>query len=94
MAAERIGIHAIFGAFLLGTVIPPNSVLARDIHVKCEDLVVVLLLPMFFVFTGMRTQIGLLHGTRDWLACILIIGVASLGNAASRHSEPVRRAAK
>jgi len=79
LAAERIGIHAIFGAFLLGTLIPPDSVLARDIRVKCEDLVVVLLLPVFFVFTGMRTQIGLLHGTRDWLACILIIGVASLG---------------
>src|SRR5271169_6424033 len=79
LAAERIGIHAIFGAFLLGTVIPPDSVLARDIRVKCEDLVVVLLLPVFFVFTGMRTQIGLLHGTRDWLACILIIGVASVG---------------
>ena len=79
LAAERIGIHAIFGDFLLGTVIPHDSVLARDIRVKCEDLVVVLLLPVFFVFTGMRTQIGLLHGTRDWLACILIIGVASLG---------------
>jgi K+:H+ antiporter len=78
-AAERIGIHAIFGAFLLGTVIPHDSVLARDIRVKCEDLVAVLLLPVFFVFTGMRTQIGLLHGTRDWLACILIIGVALLG---------------
>jgi Kef-type K+ transport system membrane component KefB len=79
LLTERIGIHALFGAFLLGTVIPHNSVLARDIREKCEDLVVVLLLPVFFVFTGMRTQIGLVHGTRDWLACILIIGVASLG---------------
>jgi Kef-type K+ transport system membrane component KefB len=79
LLTERTGIHALFGAFLLGTVIPHNSVLARDIREKCEDLVVVLLLPVFFVFTGMRTQIGLVHGTRDWLACILIIGVASLG---------------
>jgi len=79
LVTERIGIHAIFGAFLLGTVIPHESVLARDIREKCEDLVVVLLLPVFFVFTGMRTQIGLVHGTRNWLACILIIGVASLG---------------
>jgi len=76
---ERIGIHAIFGAFLLGSVVPHDSALARDIRAKCEDLVVVLLLPVFFVFTGMRTQIGLMHGTRDWLACVLIIGVASLG---------------
>ena len=79
LATERIGIHALFGAFLLGTVIPHDSTVARDIREKCEDLVVVLLLPVFFVFTGMRTQIGLVHGTRDWLACILIIGVASLG---------------
>jgi Kef-type K+ transport system membrane component KefB len=79
LVTERIGIHALFGAFLLGTVISHNSVLAHDIREKCEDLVVVLLLPVFFVFTGMRTQIGLVHGTRDWLACILIIGVASLG---------------
>jgi Kef-type K+ transport system membrane component KefB len=79
LVTERIGIHALFGAFLLGTVIPHNSLLARDIRERCEDLVVVLLLPVFFVFTGMRTQIGLVHGTRDWLACILIIGVASLG---------------
>jgi Kef-type K+ transport system membrane component KefB len=76
---ERIGIHALFGAFLLGTVIPHNSVLARDIRENCEYLVVVLLLPVFFVFTGMRTQIGLVHGTRDWLACLLIIVVASFG---------------
>jgi Kef-type K+ transport system membrane component KefB len=79
LLTERIGIHALFGAFLLGTVIPHNSLLACDIREKCEDLVVVLLLPVFFVFTGMRTQIGLVHGVRDWVACILIIGVASLG---------------
>ena len=79
LVTERIGVHALFGAFLLGTVIPHNSVLARDIRARCEDLVVVLLLPVFFAFTGMRTQLGLVHGTRDWMACILIIGVASLG---------------
>jgi Kef-type K+ transport system membrane component KefB len=79
LVTERIGIHALFGAFLLGTVIPHDSVLARDIRARCEDLVVVLLLPVFFAFTGMRTQIGLVHGTRDWMACILIIGVAWLG---------------
>jgi Kef-type K+ transport system membrane component KefB len=79
LATERIGVHALFGAFLLGTIIPHNSVLARDIRARCEDLVVVLLLPVFFAFTGMRTQIGLLHGIGDWMVCILIIGVASLG---------------
>ena len=79
LTTEWIGIHALFGAFLLGTLIPHDSILARDIRDKCEDAVLVLLLPMFFAFTGMRTQIGLMTETRDWLACIVIIGVASLG---------------
>jgi Kef-type K+ transport system membrane component KefB len=79
LATEQIGIHALFGAFLLGVVIPHNSALARDIHHRMQDLVIVLFLPVFFAFTGMRTYIGIVHGTRDWLACILIIAVASLG---------------
>jgi Kef-type K+ transport system membrane component KefB len=79
LMAEWIGIHALFGAFLLGTLIPHNSALARDLRDKCEDLVLVLLLPVFFAFTGMRTQIGLVSETRDWLACVVIIAVASLG---------------
>jgi len=79
LATEFIGIHAIFGAFLLGVVIPHDSEFARDVARKLEDVVVVLLLPAFFAFTGLRTQIGLLHGASDWLACALIIAVASAG---------------
>lgn len=63
----------------MGSVIPHDSRLAREIKQKFEDLVVVLFLPPFFAFTGLRTQIGLVHGLRDWLICLLIIGVASLG---------------
>ena len=59
--------------------IPHNSRLARDIRAKCEDLVVVLFLPVFFAFIGLRTQIGLLKEPRHWLLCLLIIVVASLG---------------
>lgn len=76
---DRIGIHALFGAFLIGTVIPHDSQLARDITQKFEDLVVVLFVPIFFAFTGMRTQIGLVHGWFEWAACLVIILVASLG---------------
>ncbi|HET7840485.1 MAG TPA: cation:proton antiporter [Terriglobia bacterium] len=79
LTTERIGIHALFGAFLVGAVIPFNSPLAEDIKKKFEDLVVVLFLPTFFAFTGLRTQIGLVHGLREWLICLVIIGVASLG---------------
>lgn len=79
LAADRIGIQALFGAFLIGTAIPHNSALARDISQKFEDLVVVLLLPAFFAFTGMRTKIGLLDNWHDWILCFAIIAVASLG---------------
>jgi len=79
LATERIGIHALFGAFLIGVVIPHDSALARDVMRKFEDLVVVLLLPMFFAFTGMRTQIALVQGWQDWAVCAAIVLVASLG---------------
>jgi len=79
LATERIGIHALFGAFLIGVVVPHDSALAQDVRRKLEDAVVALLLPVFFVFTGLRTQIGLVHGLRNWLICATIVAVASLG---------------
>lgn len=79
LSTDAIGIHALFGAFLLGAVIPHDSALARDVTAKINDLVVVLLLPAFFAFTGMRTQIGLVKGGTEWLACGLVILVASIG---------------
>ncbi len=79
VATEYIGIHAIFGAFLLGAVIPHDSAVARFFTHKLEDLVTVLLLPAFFAFTGMRTEIGLVSGWGQWMLCLLIIVVATLG---------------
>lgn len=79
LATEAAGIHALFGAFLLGAIIPHDSRLARDLTHKLEDLVVVLLLPAFFAFTGMRTEIGLVHGGAQWLICGVILAVASIG---------------
>jgi Kef-type K+ transport system membrane component KefB len=78
VVTERIGIHALFGAFLWGALFPTDSALARDLAVRLEDAVVVLLLPSFFAFTGMRTEIGALGG-EQLVACGVIIGVASLG---------------
>src|SRR5262249_31971536 len=62
MTAEWIGIHAIFGAFLLGAVIPHDAEVARDFKHKLEDIVTILLLPAFFAYNGMRTQIQLVSG--------------------------------
>lgn len=76
---DAIGIHAIFGAFLLGAVVPHDGAVARVFRQKLEDVVSVLLLPAFFAYTGMRTQIGLLGGVEQWMFCLAIIGVATLG---------------
>ncbi|HEX9102592.1 MAG TPA: cation:proton antiporter, partial [Polyangia bacterium] len=79
LATDAIGIHAVFGAFALGAVIPHDSGLARELTDRLEDLVVVLLLPAFFAFTGLRTQIGLVTTGDQWIICGLIILVASAG---------------
>ena len=79
LTTEWIGIHAIFGAFVLGAIIPHDSLLARELKHKLEDVAVVLFLPAFFAFTGLRTQMGLLDSLDGWLVCLGIIGVASLG---------------
>lgn len=79
LTTESIGIHALFGAFLLGVIIPHKSTLALRLREKLEDVVVVLFLPAFFAFTGMRTQIGLVKGLEGWLICIFIILLASAG---------------
>lgn len=79
LTTDVIGIHAIFGAFALGAIIPHDSSLARELTDRLEDLVVVLLLPAFFAFTGLRTQIGLVNGIDQWMVCGLIIFVASFG---------------
>lgn len=79
LISDLIGIHALFGAFVFGAVIPHDSAVAREFRAKLEDLVSVLLLPAFFAYTGLRTQIGLVNGLDQWLWCAAIIGVATLG---------------
>ena len=79
LTTEYIGIHAIFGAFLFGAVIPHDSIVARTFTRQLESVVTVLLLPAFFAFTGMRTRIDLVSGMDQWLICGLIILVATVG---------------
>jgi Kef-type K+ transport system membrane component KefB len=79
LATEAIGIHAIFGAFLFGVLIPHDGRIAKEFTAKLKDPATVLLLPAFFAFTGMRTQFGLLSGWQDWAWCAAIIVVASAG---------------
>jgi Kef-type K+ transport system membrane component KefB len=79
ITTEAIGIHALFGAFFLGVIVPRDGGLAHGLRERLEDLVVVLLLPLFFAFSGLRTQLGLLDGQSGWLTCGLLIVVAIAG---------------
>lgn len=76
---EVIGIHALFGAFMAGVIMPQNLHFRNVFIEKVEDISLVLLLPLFFVFTGLRTQIGLLNESHLWVTCAWIIAVAVTG---------------
>lgn len=76
---EGIGIHAIFGAFLIGAIMPKEPKFGKAIAEKLEDVTVVLFLPLFFAFTGLRTSIGLLNSGEMWLYCGIIIFIATVG---------------
>jgi Kef-type K+ transport system membrane component KefB len=82
LATEAIGIHAIFGAFLLGAVLPHDSGLAHALTRKLEDVVTALLLPAFFAYTGMRTELGLVSGAENWLICAAVVAAATAGKFA------------
>ena len=79
---EIIGIHALFGAFMAGTIMPDNLKFRNILIEKIEDVALVLLLPLFFVFTGLRTEIGLLNDLFLWKITGLIIVVAVIGKFA------------
>jgi Kef-type K+ transport system membrane component KefB/nucleotide-binding universal stress UspA family protein len=76
LITEFIGIHLIFGAFLLGAVMPKDEELVRELAIKTEDFVLIFLLPIFFAYSGLKTQIGLLNSPNLWLLSALILLVA------------------
>ena len=79
LSTEIIGIHALFGAFLAGIVMPVGGGFRKKLVLRVEHFSSVLLLPLFFAFIGLRTQIGLLNSSWDWLVCLVIIAVATIG---------------
>ena len=79
---EVIGIHALFGAFMAGAIMPENAKFRTLFIDKVEDVALVLLLPLFFVFTGLRTQIGLLNDSHLWITAGFIILTAVIGKFA------------
>jgi len=79
LITELIGIHLIFGAFLLGAVMPKHVGLTRELAQKTEDFVLTFLLPVFFAYSGLRTQIGLLNSPNLWFLCAVIVTIAIVG---------------
>jgi len=96
---EWMGLHALIGAFLAGVIMPKGEDFVHALREKLEYVCVVLLLPLFFAFTGLRTRIGLVRGGEMWLYCALICAVAILGKfggatlAAGASGTPWRDAA-
>jgi Kef-type K+ transport system membrane component KefB len=79
LATEVIGIHALFGAFLAGVCMPTEPALRQFLRERIEMFSSVFLLPLFFAFTGLRTQIGLLDDWTSWLLCAGVVLVAIAG---------------
>jgi Kef-type K+ transport system membrane component KefB/nucleotide-binding universal stress UspA family protein len=76
---DRIGIHVIFGAFLAGAVMPHRPAFVEEITEKIHDFSVLFLLPIFFAFSGIRTELGRIESPRMWLLTGLVLLVASIG---------------
>jgi len=80
LATERIGVHAMFGAFLFGLIFPRGNVVAEWLEEKVGGLTAALMLPLFFAYSGLRTDVGLLGSNAElWLWCGLILLVAMAG---------------
>lgn len=76
---EVIGIHALFGAFMAGVVMPSSFGFRKVMMEKVEDIALVFFLPLFFAFTGLRTEIGLINSPELWFVCLLLVTVAIAG---------------
>lgn len=82
LVSEMIGIHALFGAFMAGVIMPQSVSFRTNLVEKIEDLTSVVLLPLFFVYTGLRTQISLLNTWNEWVICLMLIVLATAGKMA------------
>jgi Kef-type K+ transport system membrane component KefB len=79
LCTEWLGLHLLFGAFMMGAIMPKEQKFVQYVLDRFETVTVTLLLPLFFAFTGLRTNIGLLKGGEMWMYCGLIVLVATVG---------------
>lgn len=76
---EVLGVHALFGAFMAGVVMPSNPKFRKIMTEKVEDISLSIFLPLFFVSTGLKTQIGLISTVGEWMTCLVFIVFAVVG---------------
>ena len=79
MTTYQLGIFAIFGGFMLGVLLHEQTAFVRAWRDKVGDFVVVFFLPIFFTYTGLRTNIGALDSAQSWGWCLLLVALATLG---------------
>ena len=79
LATETIGVHALFGAFIAGAMLPAGPEVREGLRDRLEAFSAVLLLPLFFAFTGLRTEISLIAGGPALLTCLLVVVLATAG---------------
>lgn len=79
MATDVMGMHALFGSFLAGVVMPARSGFREFLRLRLEHFSGAFLLPLFFAFVGLRTQIGSFNDTSGWLVCAGLIVIATVG---------------
>jgi len=82
LATEYMGVHALFGAFMAGVVMPRNERVRKEL-LTTMAISSALLLPVFFAYTGLRANFSAVHGTTLWLYFAAILGVAIVGKFAS-----------
>ncbi|MEI6872272.1 MAG: cation:proton antiporter, partial [Verrucomicrobiota bacterium] len=75
---DKVGLHAVFGAFVMGAAMP-RGIVTRDLIARIQPLTVALLLPLFFTYSGLNTKIGLLNTGFLWLMCGAVLTAAVLG---------------
>jgi len=79
LATETIGVHALFGSFVAGAALPASDEFREGLRVRLESFTSILLLPLFFAYTGLRTQIGLIDDWSSVALCVAIIALATAG---------------
>jgi Kef-type K+ transport system membrane component KefB len=78
-ATNAIGVHPLFGAFLAGLCFPRVKAWQEALRTRLDVIVALVLLPLFFALTGMRTRLDLLAGTKIWLWTAIVLALAVVG---------------